>query len=405
MTSRSFDAIRDAVHQLHTALDGYTPGVTDALEAAVREYAVVVANVNARLRTAHALLRQHRRADAVHACEIEPNALEVVGELDVSDQAIEAWLPTFDELGIARPERIRSDLAGELSEAYAVVHQLEPLMRRHRLLAISRGPLEERIRVLRSIIDLDAESPSWLDDLAAYEARWKADLQRELGQIKQLSPQQVTPIVAQRVRSLVDQLASAEWHEPFDEDSVRWAQSIESAVRKTLIRAELADLAAGLAKAHADADLSRAIDLHERWMKLSSQTSLPANHPAADKAGRCLEWVRQQLASQASETEWHEAADNLRALLLRPLPITPRAARAAAEGISEGIHRLESVPVGDATSTDHTILVAEAASQLRRLAGIRVRFWVSLGAASLAAFATAGLAVRTYLHRRPLGPE
>ena len=51
------------------------------------------------------------------------------------------------------------DVAANLNEAYAVEKPLATLLQRHRLLAMSHGPIKLRVDTLRSLADADPENP------------------------------------------------------------------------------------------------------------------------------------------------------------------------------------------------------------------------------------------------------
>jgi hypothetical protein len=391
MPTRSIDVIRDAIQQLHAAMDGFR---TDAepLAAAVQDYAAAVAEVNSRLRAAHALLRQGRRADAVHACDIEPNILECVSELDYSDQSLDAWLPTLEELGIPRPQRIQSDLASELSSAYDVGHQLASLMRQHRLLAIGRGALDERVHVLRRIIENDPENPAWPEDLAAYEAIFKSELSDELERLGRLPANSITQPIASRIKKLVRQLSSGDWLEPLDGSAVRRAQAVLNSVVRIRALAELDQLAGQLADAHATGNLSRAGELMERWYELGSHVTLPSDSPALERATRCLDWVTEERNRVATVLDAQHAADELRILAMQGAPTTPRAARTAADNLRAAVLRLQAIPASPGNADDHSLLLAEAADRLRRLQSVAHWFWTKIVIGGVVTIALVGLA-------------
>ena len=168
---------RDAAQAVLDGLEHYRPEAPGLLAEPLAAYAAIISAVNQRLRAAQVLLAKGRREEAIHTCDAEPNLLDCVAALDSCDQAIEAWLPAIEELGLTRPQRLLSDLAEDLGAAYDLRHQMESLMRTHRLLAISRGPIEHRVATLRRIVQTDPGNAQWLEDLVEYERACKALLQ------------------------------------------------------------------------------------------------------------------------------------------------------------------------------------------------------------------------------------
>ena len=78
--------------------------------------------------------------------------------------------------------QILLDVAASLNEAYSVEQPLAPLLQRHRLLAMSHGPLKLRIEVLRNLADADAENSIWDQDVRTFEEERVKELRKEIPQ-------------------------------------------------------------------------------------------------------------------------------------------------------------------------------------------------------------------------------
>lgn len=390
MPANSSHTIHETVEQLQVALDGFRSDAPDMLAAAVERYASTVVDVNRRLRAAHALLKKGRRADAIHACDAEPNVLETVAELDFADQALESWQQTLDEAGITRPPRLLTDIAADLSSAYDTRHRLAHLMRQHRLLAIGRGPLEVRVRVLRQIVETDPDTPDWSEDLAVYEGAWKADLSKQLAEIETLAAERITTPVVQRAKALVAQLSSAEWIEPLDADVVRRAQGTLGNVVKTRARVELAAIAAELAAAHRAGDFQRAETLFDRWQDVAARCPPLDTGPVLAAAQDCLRWVSGQRQHAAMSAAAEEAAEEVRVLVRQRVPATPAPARGARDRLAAAVQRLSATLASDADEYDDILAAAEV--RLGQLGGVAGRFWGTLAAGLTLAVVLTGVA-------------
>lgn len=407
MANSSTDAIRDTIQQLHAAMEGLRTNAPEPLAAAVQDYAAAVAEVNGRLRAAHALLRQGRRADAVHACDIEPSVLESVAELDYTDQSLDSWLPTFDELGIPQPQRILTNLAAELNAAYDVSYQLANLMRRHRLLAIGRGPLEDRVDVLRRIIEIDPDNPAWQEDLANYENVCKRALLDELARLGGLPAAAVTQLIVGRIKTLVRQLSSADWLEPLDSAAVRRVQAVLSAVDQARALAELEQVAVQLANAHAAGNLYRVGELGDRWRELTAHATLPPDHRALEGAARALEWFSEERNRAAIEVAEQQAVEDLWRHVHQSLPSTPRAARTAARNLHAALVRIPAPQASHAARTDRDKLHAAVSRKFFELQRVVLWYWGRVVTAAVATIAIVALAAflvwRDYDRRRVVG--
>ncbi|MFM8982495.1 MAG: hypothetical protein ACKOLA_06225, partial [Spartobacteria bacterium] len=331
ISAPSLEDIRSIVHALARAVATYQPGQLEdptALRTAVEAYSEAAAAVNQRLRSAHSILRKGRKAEAIHACEAEPDLLDCVRELDSSDQLATEWAATLEELGIDRPEGLLNDLAVELEAAYDSTHQLATFMRTLRLLAIGRGPLEERVRVLRKIAQLDAENPIWLDDLRGHEDRCIRDLRAELDGIGQLSAAKLTDALAARAATIGRLLSSPDWQDPLGGDEVARIDRAVQAIGRTRAQADLRRVAAALAAAHDAGDIAAARPLCDRWDDLA-EVARPSDQAAEFAAARnARAWIADHDARPQRLHDAEAAAAEIRHRCDAGVPLSPREARA-----------------------------------------------------------------------------
>ncbi len=89
------------------------------------------------------------RSEAIHLAEEPPNLLDLVAALDLPDA--EVWSDFCQTTGLPVPPALQMDRAAQLNDAYAAEQPLEHLLNRHRLLALSRGPVSERLEVIRQL--------------------------------------------------------------------------------------------------------------------------------------------------------------------------------------------------------------------------------------------------------------
>ncbi len=152
----------------------------DFLQGAAADYSLAIDEANERLRQCGALLRKGLRSEAIQLCEIEPNLLDVVGILDFPER--DTWNELLSLHGLSPPAALMLEVAANLNEAYAVEQPLATLLQRHRLLAMSHGPIKLRLETLRSLADADPENPIWDQDVRTFEEERVKELQREVPQ-------------------------------------------------------------------------------------------------------------------------------------------------------------------------------------------------------------------------------
>jgi hypothetical protein len=381
--------VRDAAQLLLDAFSDFRTEDPASLSEPLRDYASVVSAVNQRLMAAHVLLTQGRREEAIHACDADPNLLDCVDELDAADQSVEAWLPTIDELGHPRPQRLKVDLASELGAAYDVKHQLDSLMRTHRLLAISRGPIEQRVATLRRIVHMDPENPRWIEDLATYEKECKKSLEEELGRLATLSAAAITPELADRAVKLGAELGNSAWLEPLDGNAVRRAKGLVRQIRKASAARELPALLTKIAKVYDRRDLEGARVLLDRLERFEESGAIDDASSEAATVRECRDWVIEQDNAESIQRDLQTASQEVRRLYGEPIPFLPAAARRDRAKLQREINTLASL--ASATGDDaHAALLSAAQSHIRRLDGVGIRFWLIAITASLATIASVG---------------
>lgn len=155
-------------------------GAVAQLAPLANEYAEFCQEANARLLDIKQLLAKGLRSVAVERAKTEPDLLEMVMTLDFY------MLPRWNELcvqhNLTEAPMLLIEVATDLNEAYAAELPLAGLMREHRLLALARNPLFQRLIILRRIAALDSNNPAWIEDLKAYEQARVRELTEHLDQ-------------------------------------------------------------------------------------------------------------------------------------------------------------------------------------------------------------------------------
>ena len=94
-------------------------------------------------------LGQGLRSEAIHMADEQPNLMDLVAALDLPDP--DAWAEFCQQSDLPVPPPLQMDRAAQLNEAYAQDQPMEHLLSRHRLLALSRAPIAQRLEVLRQM--------------------------------------------------------------------------------------------------------------------------------------------------------------------------------------------------------------------------------------------------------------
>jgi len=211
-------ACQSTIENIRNLIANYGSVGDEPLELLAESYAAACKEVNARLLRCSQLIRGGNLSEAVRLAEIEPALLETYTLLDFPERLVWAELTRSQQLPVASPLLV--EIAKEVHDAFAAVNPLQPLLKKHRLLALSQAPLPQRIAVLREITFMEPDNPGWKADLSAYEKIRFRTLEKEI----------TDAIAAKDVRlmsDLVAELDSQSWTTPPPEKLV-------TALRKTL---------------------------------------------------------------------------------------------------------------------------------------------------------------------------
>jgi hypothetical protein len=158
---------QETVDEIRSFVAGGRRVPADLVELRSTEYSRACREVNDRLRKCHDALLRGLRSDAIHLAEAEPNLLDLVAMLDFPELA--AWKQLCLTHELLAPPELLIEMAGALNEAYASELPLSNLMANHRVMALARAPLDERLTVMRRIAELDPASNFWDDDIRKFE--------------------------------------------------------------------------------------------------------------------------------------------------------------------------------------------------------------------------------------------
>jgi len=297
----------ELVDEIQQALaDDTTP--QDVVERLAKDDIAACSEANRRLRECEGLLRRGLRGEAIQRGEVEPNLIDVVRILDFPDRA--AWRERLRQAGCTLPPEMRITAASELNEAYALQQPLAADMARHRVLALARAPLSERIAILRKITLGDPENPIWHDDLRNYETARHKQLRGELEAA-------VRAADLDRLERLESELRQPGWFEPPHQAIVEWATEAARGLRAARARQQLQKVLPDLIAAFAELDVARARAARTHWEILLAVAQLAASDQLLDLAQPPLEWLSNLERRERARAEYDQAIVELQDALCR----------------------------------------------------------------------------------------
>ena len=139
-------------------------GVPEWAEA----YTELCHQTNERLRRCADALKRGLRSDAIQIADEEPNVLDLVSALDFP--GVTEWRGLCALQGLSQPPQLLLEVAAAINEAYATEQPTACMLAHHRLMAVARAPLRDRIVMMRRIAVQDPRSLFWDDDIQVFGA-------------------------------------------------------------------------------------------------------------------------------------------------------------------------------------------------------------------------------------------
>jgi hypothetical protein len=290
------------IDNIRSILASAAPPSMENVWAVAVEYADACDAVNERLRGCGQLLRDGLRSEAIQRCEMEPNLLNLMATLDFPESY--TWTALLQANGLAPPSPLLVDVASDLNEAYAQEEPLKAALRRHRLLALGRCPLRDRIATLRNLARLDVNNAVWQDDLRTYEKTRQQEIHRAID----LEYSQGNLFA---LRELEQDVQSGDWLDPLPAALVQKAHDAHARLLREHARSELERFEPQLNDAFSQFDVIRGRSLRERWNSSLSFAQLPSDDSLLDRVSPALEWLKQQDRESADEAGYKSALAQL----------------------------------------------------------------------------------------------
>ena len=275
---------------------------SEALKELAVAYAGACQEANQRLRRCDEFLQKGLRSEAVHFADAEPVLLDVLAVLDFPER--DQWEQLALTYGLPPAPKLRLETAEALNRAYAEEQPLEYLLKQHRLLALARGPLGERLALMRQIASVDTGNPVWAQDIGEFE---KVRLQ----QIEKEADEALQHNEFDTLSRLWDEVQKEQWHAPIP---IRLVNRLDSEVarRKWIqLRQSLDQLSVEMAKALTIFDEGKARRLRSEWDQLLREVNLLPQDSIWKRAAPTLKWLDELDRRQAQAAEFEAALTNL----------------------------------------------------------------------------------------------
>jgi hypothetical protein len=259
--------------------------LSDRMRDLAEQYQEACRLANERLRRCEDCLRQGLKAEALHLAQEAPPLVDMVEVLDFLE------LPDWEELvklyALAKAPPLRRDVVQSLRVVRAEAEPLQDLLRRHRLLALGRGPIRERLAVIRQLRAADPASSFWTEDMRVLERLRNEQIREECLAATQSQDTAV-------LQALVQEVEEPTW---VDAPSPALRQQVVAAFHHAnlaRVRARAQEAAIELNRAYVARNEERARDWRERWNQCWAEAGPELDGSLSQHVGPALAWLQQE---------------------------------------------------------------------------------------------------------------
>ena len=280
------------VDEIRSFLQSVDQTNSDHLRELAAEYAEACKEANRRLRRCDEFLQKGLRSEAIHLAQAEPVLLDMVATLDFPELA--TWREIALSYSLPAPPQLSLATAEALNEAYTVVQPLEHLLHKHRLLALARAPLVERMTVMRQIAALDAGNPVWTEDLRDFEKVRIRELEQEVESA--LHNQD-----GHALDRAFGEIRSSPWVSNPPVHLIQRVERLTQQAQQQRVRESMQLLEAEIHSAVAAYDVDRVRRLRDRWNEEALRGQLSLEDPIWNRVASAFDWLAEQEKRQAVE--------------------------------------------------------------------------------------------------------
>ncbi len=294
------------VDEIRSFLQSVDQTNSDHLRELAAEYAEACKEANRRLRRCDEFLQKGLRSEAIHLAQAEPVLLDMVATLDFPE--LDTWREITVSYGLPAAPRLSLATAEALNEAYTVVQPLEHLLRKHRLLALTRAPLPERMTVMRQIAALDGSNPVWTEDLRELEKVRIRQLEQEVEAALHNQDNQT-------LERAFGEIRSAPWVSNPPVQLIQRVEYLNQQANQQRVREALQVLEAEIHAAVAAYDVDRVRRLRDRWNAEALRGNISLEDPIWGRVASAFDWLGEQEKRRAEERRHQSVLHKLEAAL------------------------------------------------------------------------------------------
>jgi len=280
----------------------------DAFQARANELLELTKTLNQKLTQIARMLNKGLRDEAIQEAGSDGRVLAIYERLDFPER--DAYIHLIEEFGFARPPELNHDAATQLNAAFGRVGDIKHLLKNHRLLALSRATLGDRIGALNALAVADPDNPVWEQDSQLFQ---KTRLQQIQGEFSKAAQQQdVTAI-----EELDHELRTLRWSVPVPQKLATQVATLQAAHHKSKITALILAESDQLMSAYNEFDTLTGSTLADRIRELADSIDLLPDDPLLVEIANPLAWVDEFRENERVDRDNRKTCDEFASLLDR----------------------------------------------------------------------------------------
>jgi uncharacterized protein YycO len=284
-------------------------GNSKNLEAVVplaNQYAEAIDKTNRRLQSCEAYLREGSRSEAIRECEEKPNLLDLFTLLDFPRNA--EWEAVIQSHNLLPPDKLIGEVAQELNLAYDKEGEINSLLKSHRLLALARRPIVERLPVLRELAKVDPNQMHWETDVRTMEKVRLSEIEKEVLAAFRKGD-------SKHLLMLERELSSSPWLEVPSRSLQKDVRRYSTKIRAEKAMKELVQLAKQLNDAYTAQDVELGRTIRSRWQATLRLSEVGSNHKIVEQAADAIAWLAEMDDIKKKDSDYQQALAQMTELL------------------------------------------------------------------------------------------
>jgi hypothetical protein len=278
----------------------------DSFQTQSESFLQLTKTLNQKLIQIARLLDKGLRDEAIQQAGLDGRILTVYQRLDFPER--EAYQDLIEEFGFARPPELNHDAAAQLNSSFALVGDLKQLLKNHRLLALGRAPITDRIAAMNALAVADPDNPIWEEDSKTFQNHRLQQIQMELTRATKDNDADV-------IDQLDRELRTIRWSIPLPQKLVTQVSTLQAAHHESRTRAAIESEIEPLVIAFSEFDVDAGSAAADRIRALSESINMQSDDPLLVPVTDALHWIDEYRDNERTAAENRNQCDQFVRLL------------------------------------------------------------------------------------------